>query len=106
MSERGVNVLLQLETTYQCKIGFPALTAIKTKYRNSRLSLCPIINLRLCLSQKRAICTFTHLVNILNVTQGPKNPSFVVFGFFLLNHILHCIFCKILFTVSKDFVAN
>src|SRR6218665_1590859 len=37
------------------------------------------------------------------VTQGPKTHRFQLF---LLNHVLHCICFKILFTVSKYLVSN
>ena len=36
---------------------------------------------------------------------GAQNPSLVVFGF-LLNHLLHCICFKMLFTVTKYLVSN
>jgi len=42
----------------------------------------------------------------LDSDTGSQNPSLVVFGFFLLNHILHCICFKILFTGSKYLASN
>jgi len=48
LSERAVNVSLPLKTTFQCKIGFSAMTAIEIKHSNS-LSVSD--DLRLCLSQ-------------------------------------------------------
>jgi len=72
---------------------------------------CPSINYLLLSNFLR----FCHIIYLLGLTlihiglapnvvcmthicdTGAQNPSLVVFGFFLLNHILHCIYFKILF---------